>query len=357
VWRPLCERRWLGFFRREAWLTEAEAAAAATAVPGAAASGHWRAQFDLKEASMCPALGVFAMRASLRLGRAFGMHWFEPRYKLLARRTQDSSDKLMCYSPGPPAVGAAVFLCRLEGADIAADGQADVRLVPVARGVIREAWSEPVPGAPTAPRLACARVEELPNLPGAGRGRGGGGGGGGGGGSSGGGGEDDDHDEDDDDDADDDEDDEDGGPGGMHGAVMGMMIANARRLGLSSMDEVLASADPQMRQLLGLMAALQGGGGGVTVVRGGVSSGGGSQQEEEDEDDADEDGSDGENNDGGREQHCPSSHKDADRDVPWPLARPPPTIYPLYLTYVQKKRVQRHNQLIVKREVNINHRF
>ena len=199
IWRPQCKRRWRGLRRCEAWMKETEVAASAALNPltlPLRLRRTWCSAFATKLESIRPRLGIFAMRSNLQIGRAFGIHFFEPRYRWLVRRTMDppvGTPELFIYCPKMPEAGDVACLCEMHDVDVAPDGQANLRILPVAHCRIVTVYEEEVPNNPQAPRLMCAQVEELPTgwngdgeeQPGDGSDSDGSGGGGGGGGGVG----------------------------------------------------------------------------------------------------------------------------------------------------------------------------
>lgn len=162
IWRPLCEAHWKSFFRFRKWLGEAEESE--KAAKAARVANSWKLQYQEKEQQRTMPLGIFAMRANLVIGRPFGLHWFEPRYRMLAARCVAGS-RLMCYCTEYPNAGSEAFICEMPDAELMPDGRANVTLLPVAKCVLEETWEEPVPQDRRAPRLICARVRELPRGP------------------------------------------------------------------------------------------------------------------------------------------------------------------------------------------------
>jgi len=314
IWKPLCERRWRGFFRHKEWLAAASEAAAARS-PGAQQVGLWKGHFVSCEGQRThPALGVFCMRARLRIGRPFGMHWFEPRYRWLAQRCVDEHGsesipsrnaagrhRLMCYAPDIPQEGAkGGFICEMQEVQITADGRANVELLPVATCQFNSVWSEAVPEDENAPRLMCASVLELgtgkeekgpftsKQQPSEGA-------------TDGAAAADDDDDGDDDDD----DDDDDNGMGGQGASIrqqiLRTLFMHAQANGHTSIGELLEGPNTVPEGLLRLLAMVneagEGGGGGGRPTHNmddededdeGLDAGGGDDGEEEEEEEEEE---------------------------------------------------------------------
>ena len=161
LWKRICETQWPKYYRGRDWLADASAAASRAEKE----APTWRRQFIEKEQMRFQSLGIFFMQASLQIGRPFGLHWFEPRYRWLAAKCQTTASPTMCYATVYPEEGKTVFICRMPRIDILQDGRANVELLPVARAEIVRCWDEPVPGMESrVPQLVCAELLELPNV-------------------------------------------------------------------------------------------------------------------------------------------------------------------------------------------------
>lgn len=115
----------------------------------AGGQGVWQRAFAAKEALLRARRGIFAMPTNIRHGRAFGLHFFEPRYRWLARRCADEAQRageagMFCYCTHQPRDQALAWLVRLERVEFFEDGRADVLLVPVARCRITSVEAEQV---------------------------------------------------------------------------------------------------------------------------------------------------------------------------------------------------------------------
>ena len=165
IWREFYLAKWRRYRRGREWCDSAVARAAAASSAGSARSGLWKRIFvaDRHQARF-PVLPIFAMQARLAIGRSFGMHFFEPRYRWLVRRAIDASadHPQFCYCTTPPRGGGLGYVCGLLQPSILPDGRANVGVLPQARCRLLRVWTEPVPGADEAPPLTCAEAEELP---------------------------------------------------------------------------------------------------------------------------------------------------------------------------------------------------
>ena len=129
LWKPLCRRRWEGFYRKSDWVADAirleENRAGATV---------WWTAFKQRVRQITQTVGVFAMRSTLEIGRPFGIHFFEPRYRWLVTRTLgENSSGVFCYCTSVPEEGNEAWLCKMKNVNRAPDGSADLEVHPVAR--------------------------------------------------------------------------------------------------------------------------------------------------------------------------------------------------------------------------------
>ena len=165
IWREFYLAKWKRYRRGREWCDSAAVRAAAASSAGSARSGLWKRIFiaDRHQARF-PVLPIFAMHARLAIGRSFGMHFFEPRYRWLVRRAVDASadHPQFCYCTTTPRDGGLGYVCGLLQPSILPDGRANVGVLPQARYRLLRVWTEPVPGAEEAPPLTCAEAEELP---------------------------------------------------------------------------------------------------------------------------------------------------------------------------------------------------
>jgi len=99
------------------------------------------------------------MSGNLQLGEAYGLHFFEPRYRLLihdvmadqpeeARRGGRVRGEAMFVhaNRAPPTRSAPAVLVRVLRCEIYGDGRADVLLMPCAHVWLEELWVRPNSG-------------------------------------------------------------------------------------------------------------------------------------------------------------------------------------------------------------------
>lgn len=84
---------------------------------------------------------IFYMSPGCRVGQNVALHLFEPRYRILIRRSLEGN-KTFAYCPARPRVGMGAVVVRVTAARISPDGRAHI----VGHGIeafqIREVWVE-----------------------------------------------------------------------------------------------------------------------------------------------------------------------------------------------------------------------
>lgn len=86
-------------------------------------------------------LPIFACYPGTAVGRPVGLHFFEPRYKLLIRRAWEGN-RLFAYCGHQPRAGVDAVIVRIEEASFLRDGRANVVGVGVAAITLGECWVE-----------------------------------------------------------------------------------------------------------------------------------------------------------------------------------------------------------------------
>ena len=92
IWKELYHAKWMPYRRGKAWCAAAAAATESKVSGGSARSGHWRRRFLDDRDQAKSRLPIFAMQARIQIGRAFGMHFFEPRYRWLVQRAVEAAE-------------------------------------------------------------------------------------------------------------------------------------------------------------------------------------------------------------------------------------------------------------------------
>jgi len=126
----------------------------------AGGSGQWYRQFTLRESDILKWHPVFAMHAQLNIGIPSGLHFFEPRYRMLVQRALASDGKFV-FAVSQPQIGSVAYLCELHNVMVYADGRADVHALPVSECRLTATQFEQMAGGNHLPLLWC-RAEALP---------------------------------------------------------------------------------------------------------------------------------------------------------------------------------------------------
>lgn len=151
IWEAFARRRWWRRRLSTSWICEASRA-----------GQSWRAHYVQREASIRrKSVPVFTMTTRLEVGRMLGLHLFEPRYKWLIRRAVDDHDSHFVFCTQQPQKGERGWVCEARRVEFMADGRANFDALPLARCILEQVWCESVPGAPDAPKLGVANIEEL----------------------------------------------------------------------------------------------------------------------------------------------------------------------------------------------------
>ena len=166
IWCLLCELRWTGRAQAPVWQ------ARATAQQHLGVADAWQQQFRLTEEELVPTYPVFYMSGQLRLGSVIGMHFFEPRYRLLIKKiTLQCHDprfaRKFAFFPRCPVGSDKLegWVCEAQDVHIYADGRADLNLLPVAKINRQSAWADSAGLRPNDPPLFYVRGEiQVPAL-------------------------------------------------------------------------------------------------------------------------------------------------------------------------------------------------
>lgn len=151
IWEAFARRRWWRRRLSTSWIYEASRA-----------GQSWRAHYVQREASIRRKnVPVFTMTTRLEVGRMLGLHLFEPRYKWLIRRAVEDHDSHFVFCTQQPQKGERGWVCEARRVEFMADGRANFDALPLARCILEQVWCESVPGAPDAPKLGVANIEEL----------------------------------------------------------------------------------------------------------------------------------------------------------------------------------------------------
>jgi len=154
-WRPLCEQRWALFPDGPEYL---DVANRAIADAGAGALASWRREYLLREQLLVKDYPCFCMGSNLGIGEPIGLHFFEPRYRVLIRMAMQG-DRRFFFPAGRPSRGSLHYLCEAHNVRIYPDGRADLVVLPVHLCRVRQSWTEPVGNHPP---LQMAKIEILP---------------------------------------------------------------------------------------------------------------------------------------------------------------------------------------------------
>merc|ERR1719181_440429 len=92
-------------------------------------TASWRTAYKAKLTQITQDLGIFAMRSNVRIGRPFGIHFFEPRYRWLVTRTMvEGGPGVFIYCVEMPRGDGNGWICEMRNVDQMEDGRADLEV-------------------------------------------------------------------------------------------------------------------------------------------------------------------------------------------------------------------------------------